>query len=144
MEQQATEAHTPEPWRWMPNLHAYGPLKGAYIDDVAGTARVADVLSHAGVGQQRCEANARRIVACVNACATISTEALEQGQPGYALGTLSCQLETERSLVVKLRGILKDVLDQIHLDRLLAAQHPVLFERYNKARVLLAKTKAQR
>ena len=57
-------SHTPGPWKWSTNWHCYGPLKGAFVDDVGNTARIADVLSHGGVGtQETCEANARLIAA---------------------------------------------------------------------------------
>jgi hypothetical protein len=60
-------SHTPTPWKWYRNYHCPGPLKGAFIDDAAGTCRIADILSHGGVGTQEVtEANAAHIVRCVN------------------------------------------------------------------------------
>lgn len=65
-----TQEHTPEPWK----IGAYGMVVargehgGIVIADVPRTD-----------GDPAAEANARRIVACVNAFAGISTEAIEGG-----------------------------------------------------------------
>lgn len=56
--------HTKEPWRHV----GQGDIVGANDDDVCA------VYFHS---QRPVDANARRIVACVNACAGISTEKLE-------------------------------------------------------------------
>lgn len=72
--------HTPEPWAirrtWdgKPVLDIEGPLP----DHCHEIARLP-------IFTTRVEANARRIVACVNACAGISTEDIESGKLGNIL-----------------------------------------------------------
>jgi hypothetical protein len=58
--------HDPEPWRLEDDIPGHGPNESA-----VWPARVR--------GFPTTTANARRIVACVNACAGIPTEALESG-----------------------------------------------------------------
>ena len=53
-----------------------------------------------------CEANARRIVACVNACAGVTTEELEQG--GFVTGLIERLEEKERQ-----RDALQEELENI-------------------------------
>jgi hypothetical protein len=66
--------HSPEPWR----IDKEDPASG--IGDAAGE------ICAEGWGRKRlADANARRIVACVNALAGISTEALESGALAKAL-----------------------------------------------------------
>lgn len=67
-------AHTSEPWH--ASSTRYGN-PGASVKDRHGQV-VADCHTFDQSIAQR-EANARRIVACVNACAGIPTEALESG-----------------------------------------------------------------
>lgn len=61
--------HTPEPWFWN---EKYGEVcfRSKEDDQSYGMACPVDLTA---------EANARRIVACVNACSGIPTEALEDG-----------------------------------------------------------------
>jgi hypothetical protein len=68
--EQATETHTPEPWEVRD-----GMVIKAVGDDGAYVA--AAVRAPAGHSKEQADANARRIVACVNACAGIPTEDLE-------------------------------------------------------------------
>ena len=72
--------HTPEPWRYVemyeeciPKVLATGPT--GYPECTASVPVWRRNIKEAN-------ANARRIVACVNACAGIPTEALEQFLPG--------------------------------------------------------------
>lgn len=63
--------HTPEPWTANPNLKGDGSF--------AGTLAIwTNSLQPKYIGEIPLDANARRIVACVNACAGIPTEALEE------------------------------------------------------------------
>lgn len=81
-------AHTPEPWRV--DAHNPGDVNGPKGTDVALTlyAGMAPIeitgreTSLAAIERDEAEANARRIVACVNACAGTSTAALESGNYG--------------------------------------------------------------
>lgn len=87
--------HSPEPWRsWAPadgdcakddtgETYAAGDLSRSMYDT---TGRI--ILSSCGN-----KADARRIVACVNACAGIPTEALEAG----ALGKLMVKADVAQS-----------------------------------------------
>lgn len=75
--------HTQEPWL------VTGPQKGKIggyevVSTVPGTNRydthpLVAMMQHSPDRQHVAEADARRIVACVNACAGIPTEALEAG-----------------------------------------------------------------
>ena len=84
-------SHTPEPWHYemeysvttifAPDLFGQDPY-AAYIAEIDGqdVGRFATAEQHV--------ANARRIVAAVNACKGIPTEALEQGVVGELLAEL--------------------------------------------------------
>jgi len=73
--------HTPEPWRLYP--------PGACVPHYDVRERiVSDCPSGRSVSDPISEADARRIVACVNACAGIPTEALEAGAVREALDLL--------------------------------------------------------
>ena len=68
--------HTKEPW------HSHDKFIHTQFTSTEGLAQhyaVADVLEHSTIDYETMLANARRIVACVNACAGIPTEALEGG-----------------------------------------------------------------
>lgn len=66
-------SHTPEPWIIASHDEGFGVAKPT--DD--GNYWVSDMIPHQPDGATE-EANARRIVACVNACAAYSTEELEK------------------------------------------------------------------
>ena len=68
-------SHTPEPWRTDADL----PFNVRPRVHAADGSLVCEV-GNAGSSQDEWEANARRIVAAVNACAGIPTEALELGK----------------------------------------------------------------
>jgi hypothetical protein len=69
----AETKHSPEPWRVIADYAA--------MDAYGGQTCIAS-------GGDGGAVNARRIVACVNACAGLSTEALEAGALGRALRLL--------------------------------------------------------
>jgi hypothetical protein len=79
-----TAAHTPEPWHydksWLVDyIIAHDPTgQEPYGIYVAEIAHGDDVVGRFATREQH-EANGRRIVAAVNACQGISTEALQQG-----------------------------------------------------------------
>jgi hypothetical protein len=65
--------HTPEPWELSENgLSIFGPPP-----DEWGITWL-HLYSGGGISDEEQRANARRIVACVNACKGISTEELER------------------------------------------------------------------
>lgn len=64
---------TPEPWKVGP----YPEFSHNKVVCITNTETY--VFSDTAIGEDEDQANAERIVACVNACAGISTEALEQG-----------------------------------------------------------------
>jgi hypothetical protein len=78
-----TPKHTPEPWT----------AKG-YTLHAADGRRLNNDYTRVSVDEMR--ANARRIVACVNALAGIPTEALEE------LWAFSCDEEQRRTLLASL------------------------------------------
>ena len=69
------EAHTPEPWIFDGNNVRGDKQKNGHVS----VATMLDIAWPHGrrAGRAGAEANARRIVACVNACAGIETYALE-------------------------------------------------------------------
>ncbi len=64
-------SHTKEPWEYAANSH-YHEVNGS--DRRIGDTCASSCSGNWPLGQ----ANARRIVACVNACAGLSTEELEE------------------------------------------------------------------
>ncbi len=85
--------HSPEPWHYVGDSGA--------IEDASG-----HMCAEAWVRE---DANARRIVAAVNACAGLSTEALEKGLIDQALSLLrygyTNDEEIESSVVEVLRAL---------------------------------------
>ncbi len=72
-----SDKHTPEPWEWG-DVEIDCPTDDFYSEAIkAGPAEVPSLSN-----PERAEADARRIVACVNACAGIPTEDLEASVPG--------------------------------------------------------------
>ena len=71
-----SDQHTPEPWHWDSD-----PIKGDPLDRVrfrvTAVGRTITQMYYSS-GDPVAEADARRIVACVNSCADMSTEYLEQ------------------------------------------------------------------
>lgn len=100
--------HTPEPWRFIcandETGHEPCIMRCDAIGLVSAPQHPADEAED--------EANARRIVACVNACAGISTEALESGAlrevVGCALSLFDANSEVlapfEKNAIAKLRS----------------------------------------
>jgi hypothetical protein len=96
------QKHTPEPWK----VSGTGTMR--YIDVPVGNGILQEVATCMRVEYGDMEANARRIVACVNACAGISTEVLEyNAMHGGVAG-----LEQQRD---QLRAALQGVVDA-HFD----------------------------
>lgn len=104
-------AHTKEPWKL-----AYRGCDGAYDIDAAGDPAWGDISLALNVG----EADARRIVACVNACAGVETIVLEQLANSGGLvrifseraeySAMAGQLELQRDqLLAALEGLVGDV-----------------------------------
>ena len=78
----AKDKHTPEPW----NVE-YTP-RGTLLDAIKAESGECVALSSHERNQAGREANARRIVAAVNACTGISTSALESGAVRELVETL--------------------------------------------------------
>ena len=70
--------NTPEPWKLCRNDQSVGDARGYAVCDV--WPRGDDQLAN-----EEGKDNARRIVACVNACAGLPTEQLESSPPGGVL-----------------------------------------------------------
>lgn len=92
MEQQ--ETHTPEPWTYVPDEYNEGDL----AELCAGGSIMADDYFIAAIHMDvpGYEANARRIVACVNACKGISTDVLEKPDASSDLISALRVVEAER------------------------------------------------
>ena len=99
---QVEAQHTAEPWS---SHSALAPTDGAFeyaiTANIEGTGRV--VIAEAfGRVSEDCRTpavkNARRIVACVNACAGIPTDKLEQAGQGSIDGLVNAALEAEYEL----------------------------------------------
>lgn len=73
-----TTQHTPEPWSFsIEEVFDNDGVPESVIRGIDGRACVAVAIDFGPNNPGMREANARRIVACVNACAGIRTEALE-------------------------------------------------------------------
>ena len=84
--------HTPEPWACRLFEHSKGDDYHIYAVN-----NMKSIVFFDGSGKEK-EANARRIVACVNNCEGISTETLEKGS------TLSDILRMQKGAYDKLRA----------------------------------------
>lgn len=99
-----SEKHTPTPWQILPEEvdKPYIRIRGTVL---GGRYKVANVLTtvYEGVPQREADetrANARRIVACVNACQGISTESLERSDVIASLQGELRRLEYLRDFLV--------------------------------------------
>jgi hypothetical protein len=109
--------HTKEPWEvWSSNSHiriSAGGKDGAVLH----ATRAADGMAVVVIS----EADARRIVACVNACAGISDKALEswlnapQNQMGIKDGTWAQQLKFWWEQFDKMRKQCDELLEALHV-----------------------------
>ena len=90
--------HTPEPWFWS---EKYGEVcfRSKEDDQSYGIACPVDLTE---------EANARRIVACVNACAGLPTEVLER----YKLGVIGVDYKSTKQQRDELLAAIKKFLDE--------------------------------
>lgn len=95
-------SHTREPWKYQKGFLTIYSLSGG---DIGISTAIAKVSSHQLEGNDSAEENARRIVACVNACAGVSTETLEKFG-GRAI-TAEGQRDTYRDLCAELLDDLK-------------------------------------
>lgn len=95
-EKAAKTEHTPEPWRVELVNHALGDT-GDYegvVEIRSGDAK--RPMIEIWDDSDEAEANARRIVACVNACAGIPTDDLEHGDIAKALKIFALDSATFR------------------------------------------------
>jgi hypothetical protein len=112
-------AWTPEPWRAGFSAEHEVIIRAEEMD---GQPYVAHLLG------DNTEANARRIIACVNACRDVPTEAVEALQPGW----------WQRN--VELLAAAEGLLDAIDRDDVTVAE----FEgRIRAARAAIARTRAE-
>lgn len=89
--------HTIEPWRVAEESFDNDGIHESVIRGLDGRAAIAVTLEFGPNNPGMREANARRIVACVNACAGITTEVLEQMPNGPAsLLPMYARLEQQR------------------------------------------------
>jgi len=100
--------HTPEPWE------SAGRVIRSFHDEGVITARIPDEKL-APIGASLWEANARRIVACVNKCAGLSTEALES--PLFVLTDVARdfqELSVKYEKLLEQQDELLNALDRVH------------------------------
>lgn len=71
-------SHTPEPWSVAEESFDNDGIHESVIRGLDGRAAIAVTLEFGANNPGMREANARRIVACVNACATMPTDDLEE------------------------------------------------------------------
>lgn len=74
-------SHTKEPWEWLEHKFNSPPFEGT-LDHECGIYPPDGEIGPVAIASGK--ADARRIVACVNACAGVTTEELEQG--GFVAG----------------------------------------------------------
>lgn len=102
--------HTIEPWRVAEESFDNDGIHESVIRGLDGRAAIAVTLEFGPNNPGMREANARRIVACVNACTGITTEVLEQMPNGPAsLLPMYARLEQQRD---KLRAALESLANE--------------------------------
>ena len=108
--------HTKEPWFH----HAASGSQhcaGGYIN--ASESRSDHAIAHICGSGFKCgeyQANARRIVACVNACAGLPTEQLESSPIGGVLNGVAGLIAHRDDLLAALEGLLADMRLRAKLD----------------------------
>jgi hypothetical protein len=104
--------HTPEPWQ-AESLAIYADINGHKT-----------MIGHLGVSSESwvegdtCDANARRIVACVNACAAIATERLEACDQSDAKAMVDLMLKWKDQRDELLAAAKELMAAQAHYDEL--------------------------
>ena len=98
--------HTPEPWR--AGLHST-VVSDTPVPGMSGSDAVEYYGGHL-IGESITEANARRIVACVNACRGLGTDELEQHGLVSAVGYELIELTKQRDELLR---DMQDVLDML-------------------------------
>ena len=121
--------HTPEPWFWS---EKYGEVcfRSKEDDQSYGIACPVDLTE---------EANARRIVACVNACAGLPTEVLER----YKLGVIGVDYKSTKQqrdeLLAAAEAIEIDAEECLDFDECTAMLVPI--DTYHKLMEAIASVK---
>lgn len=97
--------HTPEPW------DVWRSGDGVLMRGTAGIKQggIALTCCNENVSGRTAHANARRIVACVNACRGLATNELEQKGIMAAVGTELLELD---KLVAELRDLLRQAIGE--------------------------------
>lgn len=105
--------HTIEPWRVAEESFDNDSIHESVIRGLDGRAAIAVTLEFGPNNPGMREANARRIVACVNACTGITTEVLEQMPSGPAsLLPMYARLEQQRDkLLAALESLVNEPQD---------------------------------
>lgn len=111
--------HTPEPW----SIDKYGCVTAP---SVTASHRSIEVGGFSLSGSQLAELNSRRIVACINACAGVSNDALDGGWEAAGISAYAQRLESDLAAVTAQRdellaamkivttGTVGDILDRLH------------------------------
>jgi hypothetical protein len=114
--------HTKEPW----SLNRHGAvIGGPVIEYTNGSAQsqIAMVVGADWMKEGETSSNARRIVACVNACVHVSTEALEAAAPGQMKTSLDrlCaeieRIEQQRDQLIEALQSISDIASEYEPSR---------------------------
>jgi hypothetical protein len=126
--------HTPEPWSIEDEPVLGQIIKGDSQVIAGGFAIIRRATDEAG--KEETKANARRIVACVNACAGVSTADLETS-PGYKAAIEG--FHEQRSLVIAARNERDQLLETLNSinETIFAVGAPLGSDQYFKVRQLV-------
>lgn len=126
--------HTQGTWR----VTGTGTIR--YIDVAVGNGMVQEVATCMRTEYGDMEANARRIVACINACSHIPTDRLEMAMPGQMKSSLDGLCDSVEQLTAQ-RDELLAVLDSIIDLHDSASRGKQVAETIGKARAVIQKVR---
>ena len=103
-------SHTKEPWRVAEESFDNDGIQESVIRALGGRAVIAVTLEFGENNPNMREANARRIVACVNAVAGVTDEQFDGGWTAQGLSKYAVSLEQQRDeLLGALEGLAGDI-----------------------------------
>lgn len=109
-----SENHTPEPWSVAEESFDNDGIQESVIRGMGGRAAIAVTLDFGPNNPAMREANARRIVACVNACAGVDAELLENYPAPFS--ELRKQRDELLATITKIRALPqhRDAMKLVH------------------------------
>jgi hypothetical protein len=106
--------HTKEPWAFAEHSDGIEETPAVIASPIGTIAEMRRDLR----GIDECRANARRIVACVNACAGIPNAALSQGiVPVHLFSAVCEQRDANRERIKELVACVTELINCAHPDR---------------------------